>query len=70
MKFNKGLKIGLRAVLYLVFALKLILMAIAAIHPEVESNLTNEDIFIYGVVLVFMLSDEITDELKEIKSKL
>jgi hypothetical protein len=70
MKFIKGLKIGLRSILYLVFALKLILLLIGAIHPEFESKLTNQDFFVYGVVLVFILSDEITDELKEIRSRI
>ena len=45
-------------------------MVLGSIKPEYKIELTNEDVFIFGVVLVLVLTDEIKDEIKEIKSEI
>ena len=68
MKYIKGIKIGARAILLIIFLLKLTSVVLGSIKPEYKIELTNEDVFIFGVVLV--LTDEIKDEIKEIKSEI
>ncbi len=68
MKYIKRIKIGARVILLLIFLLKLTSVVLGSIKPEYKIELTNEDIFIFGLVLVLVLTDEIKDEIKEMKS--
>ena len=70
MKYIKGIKIGARAILLIIFLLQLAAVVLGSIKPEYKIELTNEDVFIFGVVLVLVLTDEIKDEIKEIKSEI